>query len=155
MITSSLRPPPTILLALAASKENSSYVLEMSIESSVGKVKASKSISVDTAAQEAEVTDTPSSNTLSAWEEDNMILQDNNVGTTSDDIAVDKEDNKEATFDAGYRKNANSSASIKRAFVNPPSGDALEVRARRNSGAVDALRALIEGTREKEGDRET
>jgi WD40 repeat protein len=150
--TLGLRPPPAVLLALAASKKTSSDALETSTESSESDVKARKSISVDTAAQEAEVKVALSSNTLSAWEEDNMILQDNNVGTMSDDIAVDKEDDKVATFDAGYRKNANPSSSVTRANVNPPStlsGEALEVRVRRNSGAVDALRAVIEGSREK------
>jgi len=152
--TLGLRPPPAVLLALAASKKTSSDALETSTESSESDVKASKSISVDTAAQEAEVKVALSRNTLSAWEIDNMILEDNNVGTMSDDIAVDKADDEEATFDAGYRKNSNSSASMTGALINPPSthaGEALEVCARRNSGAVDALRALIEVSREKEG----
>jgi len=151
------RPPPAVLLALAASKPTSSDALETSIESSENNVKASKSKSVDTAAQEAEVKDSLSSNTLKAWEEDSVILHDTNVGTMSDDITVVKVDDEVATFDAGYRKSANSSSSNKRALVNPPSTrsqEALEECVRRNSGAVDALRALIEGSREKVFEKE-
>jgi len=147
--TSGLRPPPAVLLALAASEINSSDDLETSMASS-GEVKPSKSISVDTAAEEAEIVYALSSNTLSAWEEDNMILHDTIVGMMSNDAEVEEGYGDEATFDAGFRKNSSTQA-----VVNPPSthsGELLEARVRRNSGAVDALRALIEGTREKEGD---
>ncbi len=87
-----------------------------------------------------------------------MIFHDTNVGAMSNDAAVDEGGGEEAAFDAGFRMKTNPSGSVTQAVVNPHSthsGDALEVRARRNSGAVDALRALIEGTREKECLRET
>jgi len=152
--TLGLRPPPAVLLALAASKATSLDALEISIESSGGEVNACKSLSTDTAAQEAEVKDALSSNTLSAWEEDNMILHDINVGTMTNDAEVE---GVEATFDARFRKNTNPCGSVIRPHDNPLSthlGEELEVRVRRNSSSVDALRALIEGTRVK-GDRES
>jgi WD40 repeat protein len=151
--TSGLKPPPAVLLALAASKTTSSYDLETSIESSEKDVNASKSMSVDTAAQEAEIRDSLSSNTLSAWENDNMILHDTNVGTMSNDSAVDEVKGEEATFDAGFLKKTNPSGLVIRAHINPlstHSGETLEVRVRRSS----ALRALIEGSREKEFENE-
>jgi WD40 repeat protein len=147
-----LRPPPAVLLALAASKTTPSDDEVTSIESSEKDVKASKSISVDTVAQEPEVKDALSSNTSSAWEEENMILHDTNAGAMSNDAEVDEGEGN-STFDAGFRKKTNPSVSVTRAHINPQSshsGEALEVRIRRSS----ALRALIEGSREKEFEKE-
>jgi WD40 repeat protein len=144
-----LRPPPAVLIALAASNAIESEEVESALESSTKELTeddvktARDAISAATLSQETEMNGALESNTLTAWEVD---VDDKPLTLTNDEHLEDQE----ATFDAGYRKIVNSSGTVIR---EPPSSiaslseDPIDVHVRRGSGTVDALRALIEGAR--------
>jgi len=89
---------------------------------------------------------TLASNTSTAWEVD-VDEKEGRPSTAIDDTYLE---DQETTFDAGYRKVIGSSGSV---VQTPPPSTVLLIeepvdgRMRRSSGAVDALRALIEGAR--------
>lgn len=146
--SSSVRPPPAVLLALAAANAAALEALEVSnCESShADNVKARQFSS--TATEEAEMIEALATNTSSAWGEE--IIDEPILSSMCND---ETEEEGSTTFDAGHRKIINSHGLVNRAIHPQPSThpeEALLVRVRRSSGAVDALRALIEGTREKD-----
>ena len=153
--SSSVRPPPVVLLALAAANAAAVKAIGVSnIESShVDNVKARQSLSTAAAAtEEAEIIDALATNTSSAWGEE--LIDEPILSSICNDETEEEEEKEEATtFDAGHRKIINPHGSITQTSPQLPSlhpEESLEVRVRRSSGAVDAFRALIEGTRDKD-----
>lgn len=151
--SSSVKPPPVVLLALAAANSAALEAREVSnIESShPDNVKARLFSSTATAAtEEAEIIEALASNTSSAWKEETAIESKLSSMCNNE---TEEEEGESTAFDAGHRKIINSHGLVDRAIHPQPSTipeEALEVRVRRSSGTVDALRALIERTREKD-----
>ena len=144
-----IRPPPAVLLALAASNAIESEEVESALESSTTELTeddvktARDAISAATLSQETEMNVIRASNTLTAWDVD---VDDKPLTLTNDEHVEDQE----AIFDAGYRKIVNSSGTVRRAAPSPPMSliqETIDGHVRRGSGSVDALRALIEGAR--------
>jgi hypothetical protein len=150
-----LRPPPAVLIALAASNAIESEEVESALESSTTELTeddvktARDAILAATLSQEAEISGTLASNTLTAWEVDVDVTEVGPLTSTNDDYV----EVQEAIFDAGYRKIVKSSGTVIRATPMPPMSlvkEPIDVHVRRGSGAVDALRALVEGARVNE-----
>ena len=150
-----LRPPPAVLLALAASNAIESEEVESALESSTTErteddVKTARdAILAATLSQEAEMNVILASNTLTAWEVDVYVTEVGPLTSTNDDYV----ELQEAIFDAGYRKIVKSSGTVIRATPMPPMSlveEPIDIHVRRGSGAVDALRALLEGARVNE-----
>ena len=156
--TTTLRPPPAVLLALAAANAISREEAEDAHESSLTELTeaevntARKAISAAALYQETEMGLALERNTVTAWEAD---VDDSEVRqlTAIDDAFLE---DQEATFDAGYRKVIGSSGFVVQ--IPSPSTvllieEPVDGRMRRSSGAVDALRALIEGARINSGEQ--
>jgi hypothetical protein len=146
MIT--LRPPPAVLLALAssnatsrdtASRDEAEDALESSTtELTEDDVKTSNdAISAATLSQEAEMSVTLASKTLTSWEVDVDDIADRPFSSI-DDAYLEVQ---EATFDAGHQKDVNSSRSVdtsKPSIYRSLTDEPVDGRVRRSSGAVDA-----------------
>ena len=149
---STVKPPPVVLLALAAANAAALEAIEVSnFESSYAdNVKARQSLSTAAvASEEAELIEALATSTSSAWGEE--IKNEPKLSSMCNDET--EEDEESTTFNAGHRKIINPHGLVNRAIRPQPSThpeEALEVRVRRSSGSVDAFRALIEGTREKD-----